>query len=532
METCIETVHASVTVLTWLSGIMCFVVICLELSRKSIRQFPGNLPLIFSSVALCFNMSLGVGPTVQFKQVDKFEDSDVWRGICLAQAGFYQFCGISTLYWYTNLATVMHSIIVNHTRVHDLRKSARRYYLGGFVIPMTSVIIPWAVGDIYEPRTGGIECWIDDPWWQFGCLYLWVFLITVYGAERSYRIVVVLRRTAYKTGTRLGNSEVGGRRGRTVLSTLKEHLVRQVCFVFLYVIFASINLVYFAWSSLVDRDEDEEDKDPCVLNMLYACNTSLIGAYIALVFGVTRENIKVFKRAWRRVTTSGGRGGTDGDDGTEGRSDLTSPLIQGKMEDGGGNTEALRDAAENLGVIKEGKKEGGEVVTTHLGTKIDARLGIIQSPAVDCTSKFDLSAVSGTSMPPYSHPMTAKLEAMRMSYTNQVLAYVLERIEVLAVDESLAKEFMDAITTESHALFSVGGGGQISRGGRTVSGESTEDYGDEEEGRETFQEVDVEEGGGGREVSRQLPTEEDLDERLRNAKERFEEMVVGKEEGA
>ena len=135
-------------------------------------------------------------------------------------------------------------------------------------------------------------------------------------------------------------------------------------------------------------------------------------------------------------------------------------------------------------------------------------------------------------MPPYSHPMTAKLEAMRMSYTNQVLAYVLERIEVLAVDESLAKEFMDAITTESHALFSVGGGGQISRGGRTVSGEGTEDYGEEEEGRETFQEVDVEEWVGGREVSRQLPTEEDLDERLRNAKERFEEMVVGKEEGA
>ncbi|GMI06653.1 hypothetical protein TrRE_jg2001, partial [Triparma retinervis] len=341
MDTCVDTVHASVTVLTWLSGIMCFLVIVLELNRKSIRQFPGNLPLIFTAVALCFNMSLGVGPTVRFKQVTDFHTSPIWRGVCIAQSAVYQFCGVSTLYWYTTLAHVMHSIIVDHTRVHDLREGRLRFYLWGILIPAVSAAVPWSFG-AYEPRTGEIECWIDSPRWQFFCLYLWVFLGAVYGADRSYRIVRVLKRTAYKTGLHARSGQAaGGPRGRTVLHTLKEHLLRQVSFIFLYVIFACINLVYFAWSSLVDRGGEEVGKDPCVLSMLYACNTSLIGAYIALVFGVTRENIKTAKRAWRRVVSSTtGRGGMGGgmeggtDETGDGRSDLTQPLV-GAGERGG-----------------------------------------------------------------------------------------------------------------------------------------------------------------------------------------------------
>ena len=343
-NTCVSTVHISVTVLTWLSGIMCFIVIVMEVNRKNIRQYPGNLPLIFTVVALCFNMSLGVGPTVRFKQVTEFSTSPTWRSICIAQSAVYQFCGVSTLYWYATLAHVMHSIIVNHTRVHDLRENCGRWYFWGIVIPAFSTVIPWSFG-VYEPRTGQIECWIDDPWWQFFCLYLWVFLGALYGADRSYRIVRVLRRTAYKTG--LGGMH--GNRGRTVLHTLKEHLLRQVCFVLLYVIFACINLLYFAWSSLVDRGNDKGGaagegvgSDPCVLSMLYACNTSLIGAYIALVFGVTRENIRTCKRAWRKLTSStrGGGGGEEEEEGGtvetgEGKSDLTQPLIGGGGRGGG-----------------------------------------------------------------------------------------------------------------------------------------------------------------------------------------------------
>ncbi|GMH75037.1 hypothetical protein TrRE_jg2100, partial [Triparma retinervis] len=83
--------------------------------------------------------------------------------------------------------------------------------------------------------------------------------------------------------------------------------------------------------------------------------------------------------------------------------------------------------------------------------------------------------------------------------------YVLDRISVLAFDEGLARSFMEAITTESHRLFGVEGGG---------GGESDDDYRDSEGGELN------------------LPTDEDLDERLRRAKERFEEIVeVEKREG-
>ena len=40
---------------------------------------------------------------------------------------------------------------------------------------------------------------------------------------------------------------------------------------------------------------------------MYAVNTSLIGTYISLVFGVTRENVKAvsyYYRAWRNPDSS------------------------------------------------------------------------------------------------------------------------------------------------------------------------------------------------------------------------------------
>ena len=155
-----------------------------------------------------------------------------------------------------------------------------------------------------------------------------------------------------------------------------------------------------------------------------------------------------------------------------------------------------------LSLTDEGKGAATNVVTTHLGTAIDARLGIIKSPATNCASKFDPRAVSGTSVPPVDHPMTKKLEEMRDRYTCNVLEYVLERIDVLALDESIARRFMEEITTESHILFdSSVYESAVFRS--TLGGDDTD--------------MDVDVGD--------LPTEGDLDERLAKAKAKFEEVV-------
>ena len=50
-----------------------------------------------------------------------------------------------------------------------------------------------------------------------------------------------------------------------------------------------------------------QGRKPLPFGLMYAVNTSLIGTYISLVFGVTRENVKAAKyyyRKWRNPDSS------------------------------------------------------------------------------------------------------------------------------------------------------------------------------------------------------------------------------------
>ncbi|GMH84993.1 hypothetical protein TrVE_jg5115 [Triparma verrucosa] len=535
---CVDLARGAITGFTWLSGVLVFLLIVVELNRKKFRDFPQNLPLIFATVALCFNLSLGIGPASGFRQINEYDSSNFWHDVCHMQSFLYQFCGIATLFWYTSLTNLMYKIIAKNVRIAELRENQRKYYLAGLIIPTISACIPIAF-DAYGPRSGDLECWLDDWHWQFGLMYGWVGLAALWGIYRSWYIIKVLKKTSYKARRSRQAGAMESKRGHTVLSTLKEHMVRQVFFVFLYVMFTIMNLVYFVWAS-VAQDNSPGDvgnwDESCILTMIYAVNTSLIGTYIAMVFGVTRENIKAAKyyyRAWRSGTGSGFGSSA----WTE--SDLTSPMVEPNEKTGSGGDRGDRHQLINAEDLEDGLKEnlaknranggglagpatslGGtrrassNVVKTHLGTKIDARLGLIHSPMEDCTSTFDPKAVSGTSVPPLNHPMTAKLEEMRDHYTRNVLAYVLERIDVLALDEAIGRRFMEEITTESHILFDASTLSQKYRQtSRNSRGNSYDDFSPGERDSESFWD-DVE-----------LPTEEDLDARLAKAKEKFEEVI-------
>lgn len=102
------------------------------------------------------------------------------------------------------------------------------------------------------------------------------------------------------------------------------------------------------------------------------------------------------------------------------------------------------------------------IVTTHIGTKINAGLGTIKSP-VDpkgFRSAFDEKAVSGRSVPPKNHPVALKLQQQREEYTNRVLEFVLDRINNMSGlqdAQALASEFMSDIENESKVLFDESG---------------------------------------------------------------------------
>jgi hypothetical protein len=560
-DSCVGWSQNAVIGFTWLSGCFSFVIIVVELNRKKLRVFPTNMPIIFATVALGFNLTLGIGPTLNFRQVSEFASDGTFRNICLAQAFLYQLSGAATLFWYFALTNIMYNIIVKNERVVDLQFKAKYYYVGGILIPFASAILPVIVGDVYGPRDRGfpldaegkhqgLECWLDDPYWQFSEMYLWVGIAAVWGTYRGFYIFLTLRKTTYKTERSREAGAMASKRGFTVLSTLKEHMMRQVAFLGLYVLFAIINIVYFSWTWSI-AEQNPGSNDPCLLSLMYAVNTSLIGTYITCVFGATRENIKSARKVIRSFWRSGG-GHTDGDDTTmTNESDLTNPLApDDQLEDRRGDSESsassssrkkannnMADLAADLeaGLEKIGQnnksnspkrkaqpatrnkvvsmqsslaRKESSTVTTHLGTKINAKLGIINSPAADCTSTFDDKAVSGMSVPPANHPLTAKLEAMRDRYTKNILTYVLERIEVLALDETIAMEFMDEIETQSHSLFDA----SVLESKYSTAGSVEDDYNSFFEG----QDDDL------------LPTKDDIDERLRKAKAKFEEILRSK----
>ena len=323
----------------------------------------------------------------------------------------------------------------------------------------------------------------------------------------------------------------------------KTHLFlsSQVAFVTLYCVFTVINLLYFTWSFVLYEeapDVDDVPNYPCVLTLMYAINTSLIGTYITIVFGATKENIKAAKNCARQLFMSANGDGSENSEWTN--SDLTSPLQQGgntpetevridqtgldglrnDLEIGLGAGQQRKGSTPGVSRVSHGDRQEriknklanrpASTVTTHLGTKINAKLGIINSPALDCTSAFGDGAVSGMSVPPANHPLTAKLEAMRDKYTKNVLTYVLERIEVLALDETVAMEFMDEIETESHMLFDAS---VLENKYSTVDGGRA---GSIDANYDCFVEGQDE---------NLLPTVDDIDARLKKAKEKFEGLL-------
>jgi hypothetical protein len=397
----------------------------------------------------------------------------------------------------------MYRIIVKNMRISEVQLYKKKVYMASVILPLILSILPLIAGK-YGPRSGRLECWIDDTGWQFGALYTWITIGIFWGGYRGIKVIYSLYNTTQKTRSSRGKGAMEGAHGKVIMSTLKEHMVRQVIFCFLYGIFAFTNVSYIIILAIRTHDET-----PCDISLFYVTNTSLVGAYVSLLFALTRENVENLKRFVRTrfvffstlwcCQRNPGAENYFADDPTSSSQKSTRATLAQRVKSivmgGRGNTEALNKGASNPklntgvrrgarkeargdqnnvspggGVIGEEKKddqssEQGEKVgiTTHLGTKIDVTLGkAIIAPPINCESAFISNACSGSSMPPFDHPQAESIEAMRNAYTARVLTYVLDRIQTLAIDETIAKQFMSEIESQSYSLFDDAIGDDVS----------------------------------------------------------------------
>jgi|NorSeaMetagenome_1021524.scaffolds.fasta_scaffold71416_1 hypothetical protein len=170
---------------------------------------------------------------------------------------------------------------------------------------------------------------------------------------------------------------------------------------------------------------------------MYAMNVALLGVTLFIVFGITHENIKGGVMLFRSVAgivmlrssqeaSNDSRYREDDDDVENGLREA----LKGKVNEGRKGKRADRETNHSAPLAQElsgGLSDRKGVVKTHLGTKIGVNLGGIKAPIEDCASAYNKYAVSGTSMPPKNHPMSAHLEVQREKYTKEVLSFVLQR---------------------------------------------------------------------------------------------------------
>ena len=260
-DVCLFWCHLIIQYVSGMSAIFAFVVIFIELKRHDRREFPTNLPIVFATVALGYNMNLAIGPFIGMRQITDYDTSRLYSTVCILQAFFYQFFGTGAIFWFFCFTNIMYNIIVKGIKVSVLNKKAKKYYLGGFFVPLFLAILPLCF-DAYGPKTDGfpiidgkktgIECWINDAKWQFGIMIWMIMAAAVWGAYRGSLTVLKLRKTSYKSGKSIVAGALKGK-GEGLLQTLREHLKRQQFFIGTYLVFAIINMVYFCYN-WVHRD--------------------------------------------------------------------------------------------------------------------------------------------------------------------------------------------------------------------------------------------------------------------------------------
>jgi len=77
------------------------------------------------------------------------------------------------------------------------------------------------------------------------------------------------------------------------------------------------------------------------------------------------------------------------------------------------------------------------------------QLGIFKSPMMNAPSAFFPDAVSGTSMPPNHHPAAPRLQQQRDEFTRKMLVYVEGRCKQMpAVEQSVVESFFEEILSE------------------------------------------------------------------------------------
>ncbi|GMI01538.1 hypothetical protein TrVE_jg12115 [Triparma verrucosa] len=513
--------------MTWLSLFSCtlaFIVVCLESRRIRDAQdkFPQNLGLIFSRVALGFNGCMLVGPFMDFQQVTEFhnEDNEMFHNICIGQAFFWQFFAAASIFWYVAFTNMMYNIIVRNVRLKTLERRKNRAYFLGFILPFISALVPLIAG-AYGPRytlgeRDGLECWLEDPTWQLVCILIWVVLGLFWGTYRGYWIVVTLRKTKFKTQrSREKGGAMKNKKGYKLVQTLKENYRKNLFLLVIYALFTIIIVVYYVWTTILSRYDQKQDvDDPCLASVAYSADISLLGTCIFGLFGVTYHNLRMTRDFFRAIKEeiyyifcwSEGDDDVSTVDKSEGELQLT--ISSGGV---GGEAPALppppppNGKRAPLAEHDGGPVPGGQdTITTHIGTRINARLGVIKAQLNNgaMPSAYEPNAVSGSSMPPKNHPVAPKLKQQRDEYTRKVLEYATQRVKNMpGIEKSFLESFMSEIEVDS----------------RWTEEEDLE--GEEGEGEDEFCS----------EIYDSAMSVEDLDARLKRAKAKFEEALQKQE---
>jgi hypothetical protein len=219
---CLHASQSIVSFFTTGSAFLSFLVVLIETNKSTRPAFPNNLALVFSLVGIGFNLTLGLGPVLDFRQIHEFKTDRMFHSFCIGQGFLFQFFATCSVFWYVAFTNIMHDIIVKRRRAKDVAQRKARVYFLAVVLPLVSALIPLAAGK-YGPRYirgspetfegSGLECWLEDPFWQLAAMLVWLLAALLWCGYRGYQIVLVLKKTKFKTERTRSQGVMNNKRG-------------------------------------------------------------------------------------------------------------------------------------------------------------------------------------------------------------------------------------------------------------------------------------------------------------------------------
>jgi len=189
--------------------------------------------------------------------------------LCAAQGFFITFFGSTCIWWFLFIALDVYLAVKLKKSTEEQKKYQLLFHIVTWGVSLIQAVIP-LIASQYKPR--GLWCWIYNAShgaWEFGCFYSVMFILAVVSLYLWIRVISTVLQLS-----------------RVSPSGSHSYLYRHVFFIFFFFGILVVMLFHRAYELI---------RENFVLLLLHTLTLSSVGVVAFLVFGISKDNILLWK---------------------------------------------------------------------------------------------------------------------------------------------------------------------------------------------------------------------------------------------